>query len=38
LADEEYRTFAVDGSLFFGSQEDIRGVERWFGASFRYNW
>jgi len=38
LADEDYRTFAIDATAFFGSHENILGHERWFGASIRYAW
>ena len=37
LTDEEYRTFGVDASLFFGSSEDVYGPQRWVGGSIRYN-
>ncbi len=37
LTDEEYRTFGVDASLFFGSAESVYGAQRWFGASVRYS-
>jgi len=38
LTDEEYRTFAIDGTAFFGSHQNIMGFERWYGASLRYSW
>lgn len=38
LADEEYRSFAIDGTDFFGSHENILGIERWAGANIRYRW
>tara|TARA_R110000772_G_scaffold73218_2_gene160139 strand:- start:1769 stop:3937 length:2169 start_codon:yes stop_codon:yes gene_type:complete len=37
LTDERYRTFGVDGTLFFGSQADIFGPKKWFGADLRVN-
>ena len=37
ITDEEYRTFAVDAILFFGSGEDVFGPERWVGGNIRYN-
>jgi iron complex outermembrane receptor protein len=36
LADQEYRSFAVDSTAFFGSNEDILGEPRWFGANIRF--
>ena len=36
LADEEYRSFGIDGTLFFGSLENIQGAERWFGGNIKY--
>lgn len=38
LTDEEYRTFAIDATAFFGSHENILGFERWYGANVRYSW
>ena len=38
LTDEEYRTFAIDATAFFGSHENILGFERWYGANIRYTW
>ncbi|NNM01398.1 MAG: TonB-dependent receptor, partial [Gammaproteobacteria bacterium] len=38
LTDEEYRTFGIDGTLFFGSSEDVPGLERWVGGSVAYRW
>lgn len=38
LTDEQYRTFAVDATAFFGSHEDILGFERWVGANIKYSW
>ncbi len=37
LTDTRYRTFAIDGTLFFGNSEDIFGAKRWFGANARFN-
>ena len=37
LTDEEYRTFGVDASLFFGSGEDVFAPKRWVGGSIGYN-
>lgn len=37
LTDEDYRTFGVDGTGFFGSNEDVRGEQQWFGANLRIN-
>ena len=37
LTDTRYRTFSIDGTLFFGSQEDVFGPQRWVGASARLN-
>ena len=38
LTDEEYRSFAIDATAFFGSHENIMGTERWVGANIRYRW
>jgi iron complex outermembrane receptor protein len=35
LTDTRYRSFAVDGTGFFGSNEDIFGPRRWFGGNIR---
>ncbi len=37
LTDEEYRTFGVDASLFFGSGEDVFAPKRWVGGSIGYS-
>ncbi|MGA0129116.1 MAG: TonB-dependent receptor [Burkholderiales bacterium] len=38
LTDEEYRSYAFDSSGYFGSIEDVPGLERWVGGSVRYKW
>ncbi len=38
LTDEDYRTFSIDGTLFFGSSEDVPGLQRWVGGSVAYGW
>ena len=38
LFDENYRVFGIDGTLFFGSSEDVYGDERWVGGSVSYRW
>ena len=35
LTDTTYRSFGVDGTGFFGSNEDIFGPRRWFGGNIR---
>lgn len=35
ITDTRYRTFGVDGTLFFGSSEDVFGEKRWFGGNVR---
>ena len=35
LTDTRYRSFGVDGTGFFGSNEDIFGPRRWFGGNIR---
>jgi len=37
LTDTRYRRFAIDGTLFFGSSEDVFGEQRWFGGNVRIN-
>ena len=37
LTDTRYRTFGVDGTLFFGSSEDVFGAKRWYGGNIRVN-
>lgn len=36
VTDTRYRTFGVDGSLFFGSSEDVFGEKRWYGGNVRF--
>jgi iron complex outermembrane receptor protein len=38
ITDEEYRSFAIDATAFFGSHENILGNERWVGANVKYRW
>lgn len=36
LTNTRYRKFAVDGTAFFGSFENIMGDKRWFGGNVRF--
>jgi iron complex outermembrane recepter protein len=38
LGDEDYRTYSFDTTAFFGSTEDVPGLERWFGGGVTYRW
>ena len=38
LTDEYYRTYSFDTGAFFGSLEDIPGIQRWVGGSVAYHW
>lgn len=37
LTNTRYRRFAVDGTAFFGTFENILGDKRWFGGNVRFN-
>ena len=38
VGDEDYRTYSFDTTAFFGSTEDVPGLERWFGGGVTYRW
>ena len=38
VTDEYYRSYAFDTTGFFGTNENVSGVARWFGAGLRFNW
>jgi iron complex outermembrane receptor protein len=38
LGDEEYRTYGFDTTGYFGSTEDVPGLERWVGGGVTYRW
>jgi len=38
LGDEEYRAYGFDTTAFFGSTEDVPGLERWVGGGVTYRW
>ena len=38
LTDTQYRRYAFDTLAFFGSDENVLGIPRWFGGNVTYRW